>query len=66
MKDNKILETTKQLIKYKTGKDVNEVSTVEKYDGLSMAIMSDINDDWIKTTKEDKYKRKPITFLQNF
>lgn len=66
MKNNKILETTKQLIKYKTGKDINEVSTVEKYDGLSLAIMSDINDDWIKTIKEDKYKRKAYYFSAEF
>ena len=66
MKDNKILENTKHLIKYKTGKDVNEVSTVEKYDGLSLAIMSDINEDWIKTIKEDKYKRKAYYFSAEF
>lgn len=66
MTDKKVLDTTKDLIKYKTGKDVNEVSTKEKYDGLSLAIMSDINDDWIRTRKEDKYKRKAYYFSAEF
>ncbi len=66
MTQRRLIDIVEDLIKYKTGKEINEVGTVEKYDGLSLAIMSRINEDWIKTRKEDKYNRKAYYFSAEF
>ncbi len=66
MTQRRLIDVVEDLIKYKTGKEINEVGTVEKYDGLSLAIMSRINEDWIRTRKEDKYNRKAYYFSAEF
>ncbi len=59
-------EKLEEIIEYKTGKSIHEVSPHAKYEALSTLIMNEINDNWIKTDEMNKDRKNAYYFSAEF
>ena len=66
MKSDILKEKIENIILYKTGKTLKEVSPYIKYDALSMAIMDDIKDNWAETIEKNKDRRNAYYLSAEF
>lgn len=66
MDSKKLIDTMESIVLYKSGKTLKEVSPMAKFDALSMTIMNEIKEDWLKTNIKNKDKRNAYYFSAEF
>lgn len=66
MEKDRIVEQIKDIVLYKTGKGIDEISPQAKYEASAIMVMDDIKEDWAKTTKKNKERRNAYYFSAEF
>ena len=66
MNKNEIVKNIEDIILYRTGKTIKEVSPVAKYEALSIVIMDELKSNWAKTIESNKDKKNAYYFSAEF